>query len=128
MRRDTGIRDGRRVSIGKRNAEERAMKMTGMFHITLRPGVDEEVFVKQMRTAMARDANPFQLTRITTGFTHTLLKGQSKFPEYVWHATVTLMTNAGYNFEENAARVQSAIKDMGVLTAIDVYRNIDAEE
>jgi hypothetical protein len=102
------------------------MKMTGLFHIALLPDTDETAFVKRMATVLNDGANPFQATRITSGFSHRLLKRQSRFADYAWQTTVDLVTDHGYDFDQNAGSVQAAIKGMGLLTGIDVYTHVDS--
>jgi hypothetical protein len=45
--------------------------------------------------------------------------------QYVWQATVDLQTDAGYNFAENAERVQKSIEKFGVLIGVDAYTNVE---
>lgn len=101
------------------------MKMTGMFTISLLPGADEETFEKQMTEVVFTDVSALQLTRITRGFEHRLLRGRTPFREYVWHVTVDLVTNREYDFAEDLESVQAQVADWGVLTGLDVYVNVE---
>jgi hypothetical protein len=101
------------------------MKMTAMYHISLLPGTDDQAFEKQMTEVVFNNVSALQLTRITQGFTHQLLKGKSEFREYVWQVTVDLVTDKGYDFGENVERVQRSVADWGLVTGLDVYTVIE---
>ena len=51
--------------------------------------------------------------------------GCSRFREYVWHVTVDLVTDKGYDFAENIERVQAHVANWGVVTGLDVYTDIE---
>lgn len=96
------------------------MTMTGMYRIALTPGADEQAFVRHMTDVVFKAPDALQLTRITRGFEHRLLKMQGDWRQYVWQATVDLMTETGYNFAQQP-RVQESIKDFGVLIGVEAY-------
>ncbi len=100
------------------------MTVTGMYRIALSPKADERKFVSHMVDRVFKDSAALQLTRITTGFTHTLLKEEGPFRHYAWLVVVELMTDAGYNFAENSQRVQERINDFGVLIGVSAYTNV----
>src|SRR5215211_2077193 len=45
-------------------------------------------------------------------------------PQYVWEAKVDLQTPSGYDFRENADRVQQHVAQFATLIAIEAYTNI----
>ena len=100
------------------------MIMTGVYRIALLPSADEQAFVKHMTDVVFKNPNALQLTRITRGFEHQLLKIQGDLRQYAWQAQVDLQTDAGYDFAQNS-RVQESIKDFGVLIGIEAYTNIE---
>lgn len=100
------------------------MTMTGMYRIALLPRANEQAFVKHMTNVVFKNPSALQLTRITRGFQHQLLKVQGDLQQYVWQATVDLQTDAGYDFAQ-LSRVQESIKRFGVLIGVDVYTNIE---
>jgi len=97
------------------------MVMTGIYRIVLAPTADETKFVAAMQN---RVFGLVQLTRTTTGFAHTLLKGGGQ-RSYAWLAEVHLMNDTPYNFEQNVERVQKAIAKFGVLTGVESYEKLD---
>jgi len=98
--------------------------MTGMFRIALLPSADEGAFASRMMDVFKK-ADALQLTRITSGFTHTLLKKSSDVREYVWEARVELVTDHPYNFAENLERVQKSVDGFGVVSGLDIYSNVE---
>jgi hypothetical protein len=124
-----GIVNERQIGISRvtRNQPEgSAMRMTGMYRISLLPNADAPAFEKQMTDVVFSDVSALQLTRITQGFDHRLLRRQGEFREYVWHVTVDLVTDHGYDFAENIERVQAHVANWGVVTGLDVFTNIQA--
>lgn len=113
------------------------MKMTGLFRFALLPGADAEAFEEHMRTDVFGSPNALQLTRITSGFSHQLLvaerrsAGESTHPHpgahYVWLTTVDLVTDAGYDFEENGPSVQQQVEQFAVLVAIESYVGVNEQ-
>ncbi|HEY6675210.1 MAG TPA: hypothetical protein VIZ87_00355 [Terrimicrobium sp.] len=68
------------------------MKMTGIYRFALLSDADEQLFVGHI----TKNVFPIlQLTRITSGFTHTLLAMKSDLRQYAWIVTVTLVTDDG---------------------------------
>ena len=104
--------------------QEISSMMTGIFRIALLPAADEQEFVEHMVSSVF---DVLQSTRITRGFRHSLLKSESEFRQYVWLATIDLVGNGQYDFDENRERVQKAIADVGLLIGIDVYTNLTNE-
>jgi hypothetical protein len=95
------------------------MTVTGMYRITLMPGVDEQAFVTHMTTVAFHSSATIQPTRITRAFEHRLLKPQGDFRQFIWLVTAELVTDHGYDFEGNREGVQGSIAAFGVLTGID---------
>ncbi len=100
------------------------MKMTGIYRFALLPDADERLFVDHMTKNVF---NVLQLTRITSGFTHALLAMKSDLRQYVWIVTVNLVTDHGYDFDQNIERIQKSIAQFGVLIGTETYRNISTE-
>jgi hypothetical protein len=97
------------------------MKMTGIYRIALLSDADEQLFVGHI----TKNVFPIlQLTRITSGFTHTLLAMKSDLRQYAWIVTVTLVTDDGYDFDQNIERIQKSIAPFGVLVGTETYKNI----
>jgi hypothetical protein len=94
---------------------------TGIFRIALSSQADEHKFLEHMVSSVF---DALQSTRITRGFSHSLLKSEGEFRQYVWLATVDLVGNGPYDFHENRERVQKAIADFGLLVGIDAYTNL----
>ena len=97
------------------------MKMTGLFHLTLLPSTVDTTFEKELTEVAFTNVSAMQSTRITTGVDHVLLKKRGELRQYVWQVDVDQMTNHDYDFAQNLARVQEALKDMAVVTGVEVY-------
>jgi hypothetical protein len=95
-----------------------------MYRIALLPRANEQAFVKHMTKVVFQNPSALQLTRITRGFQHQLLKAQGDLRQYVWQATVDLQTDAGYDFAQHS-RVQESIGRFGVLVGVEAYTNIE---
>ena len=97
------------------------MKMTGIYRFALLSDADEQLFVGHI----TKNVFPIlQLTRITSGFTNTLLAMNSDLRQYAWIGAVTLVTDDGYDFDQNIERIQKSIAPFGVLVGTETYRNI----
>jgi hypothetical protein len=97
------------------------MKMTGIYRFALLSDADEQLFVGHI----TKNVFPIlQLTRITSGFTHTLLAMKSDLPQYSWIVTVTRVTDDGYDFDQNIERIQKSIAPFGLLVGTETYKNI----
>jgi hypothetical protein len=99
--------------------------MIGLYRITLLPAADEQAFVKRMTEVVFTDVSALQLTRITAGFHHQLLKGRTALREYVWHVTASLVTDHEYDFAQNIERVQNSLDGAGVVTGVESFINVD---
>jgi hypothetical protein len=95
------------------------MTMTGIFRIALLPNADEKKFVDHMVGSVF---DTLQLTRVTRGFAHSLLKGE--FRQYAWLVTVDLVGDGNYDFNQNRERVEQSIAGFGLLLAIEAYTNV----
>jgi hypothetical protein len=104
------------------------MQMTGVYQIALLTQVTERAFVDHMTTSVFADATVLQATRITTGFTHQLLRRKGNLRQYAWQVTVDLVTDAGYDFDQNTERVQERIRDFGIVIGVDTYTNVTPGE
>jgi hypothetical protein len=114
------------------------MMMTGFYRLALHPGADAKAFEDHLTTEVFTDPNALQLTRITRNFSHQLLAATYRTPggsnlinphpgpQYVWEAKVDLQTPSGYDFRENADRVQRHVAQFATLVAIDAYTNIES--
>lgn len=98
------------------------MVKTGQFRLVLLPGADAQEFEAHMAETVFANANAFQLTRITRGFSHVLLDAGER--QYVWQSTVDLQTDAGYDFAANAPGVQGAVADFAILIGADEFVNV----
>jgi hypothetical protein len=95
--------------------------VTGIYRIVLFPETDEKQFVDHM----VKDVfNVLQLTRITKGFTHTLLAMKTGFRQYAWVVAAELVTDAGYDFDQNIERIQKGIAKFGLLIGTEAYKNL----
>ena len=101
------------------------MIMTGIYRVALFPDADEQKFADHMRKNVF---NVLQLTRITRSFTHSLLAMKSDFRQYAWIVTVDLLTDHGYDFDQNNERIQKAIGDFGLLIGTETYKQLAAGE
>ena len=97
------------------------MKMTGIYRIALLSDVDEQLFVGHITKNVFPILQP---TRITSGFAHTLLAMKSDLRQFAWIVTVTLVTDGGYDFDQNIERIQKSIASYGVLVGTETYKNI----
>ena len=112
------------------------MLMVGLFRFALLPHAEPESFEAHMRDEVF-DGPALQLTRTTSGFDHQLLLASlrrsgddglhSPHPgtQYLWQVTVNLMTDSGYDFEQNAARVQEQVAQFAVLIGVESYTIIE---
>jgi hypothetical protein len=106
------------------------MRMTGLFRFALLPDADPAAFELHLANAFD-DRAVLGATRITSAFHHQLLASRRVSgnesdnphpgPQYVWVATVDLVTSAGYAFDEKAARVQELVAPFAVLTGIESF-------
>jgi hypothetical protein len=101
------------------------MTMTGVYRIALLPSADEQAFIRHMTSVVFSNSSAMQLTRITSGFNHQLLKFDGNLRLYGWQATVHLVNDAGYDFAENNKRVQEAIKKFGILIGLETYTHLE---
>jgi hypothetical protein len=109
------------------------MKMVGIYHIALLTTADEDAFVAHVTAEnFANVEAVLQLTRVTSGFHHQLLKrgeavNESDRPapglprRYAWHVTVQLVGDAGYSFEQNLERLQDTLEKFGVVIGVETY-------
>lgn len=102
------------------------MKMTGLYHIALLPNADEQAFTTHMIDVVFTNVAALQATRITTGVDHQLLKAEGAFRRYAWQATVSLMTDKGYDFLQNVERVQQSVKEFGLVVGLDVSTHVES--
>jgi hypothetical protein len=49
---------------------------------------------------------------------------KSDLRQYAWIVTVTLVTDDGYDFDQNIERIQQSIAPFGVLVGTETYKNI----
>jgi hypothetical protein len=94
---------------------------TGLYRLVLLPGAEPEAFEQHIQSAVFHEMQIMQLTRVTAHFTHQLLQGPRR--QYVWQAIVDLVED-GYDFDQNADRVQESVKEFAVLTGVESYRNV----
>jgi hypothetical protein len=97
------------------------MKMLGVYHIALLTTADEDVFVSHM-TGEVFQGDMLQLTRVTSGFSHQLLKRPSELRQYAWN--VTAQWSRGYDFAQNVQRLQASIEQFGVVIGVDAYTEV----
>ena len=100
------------------------MKMVGIYQIALLPDADEDAFVSHMTGEdFGAVEGVLQLTRITSGFQHQLLKRSDRadLRHYGWHVTALLVGDRGYSFEQNVERLQAGIQKFGLVTGVDTY-------
>ena len=100
------------------------MTMTGIYRIALLAEADEKKFVDHM---VSRVFDTLQLTRVTQGFAHALLKSKGEFRQYAWVVTVDLVGDGNYDFYENRERAEKGIAEFGLLIDIDVYANLSTK-
>lgn len=93
--------------------------MIGIYRIALLPHADEAAFVKHMTKVVFENPHALQLTRITSAFSHQLLKLNGDLRQYAWAATVSLM-GAQYDFAQ-FDHIQKQIEKFGVVCGLDVY-------
>ena len=103
------------------------MKMLGVYHIALLKAAKEDTFVSHMRRNVFR-SDVLQLTRVTSGFSHELLKRPGALRQYAWHVTANLVTSSGYDFDQNVERLQANIEKLGVVIGVDTYTVMEADQ
>ena len=115
------------------------MMMTGFYRLALHPGADAKAFENHLTTEVFTHPNALQLTRITRSFSHQRLAATHRTPgesdpvnphpgpQYVWEAKVDLETSSGYDFHENADRVQQHVAQFATLIAVEAYTNIGSD-
>lgn len=101
-------------------------EMIGIYRIALLPRADEAAFVKHMTKVVFENPSALQLTRVTSGFKHQLLKLSGDTKQYAWMATVSLM-EPHYDFAQHD-QVQKQVEKFGVLCGLDVYTLVGASE
>jgi hypothetical protein len=102
------------------------MLAIGNYRLVLHPDADPGALEAQL---VGDDTGiQLQLTRITTGMDHRLLRrtatgSQSLIArEYVWQVSVQLMAeNVRYDFEENLERIQDAVREHATVLGVDVF-------
>jgi hypothetical protein len=100
------------------------MKMLGVYHIALFPAADEADFVRHMTGEVFPSTDILQLTRITSGFSHQLLKSPGHLRQFAWNVTVQLVTDAGYDFEQNVERIQGSLEAFGLVIGVDTFTEL----
>jgi hypothetical protein len=115
------------------------MLMTGFYRLALHPSADPKAFEHHLTTAVFTQPDALQLTRITRSFSHHLLAATHRTPggsgpvnpypgpQYLWEAKVELQTSSGYDFHENADRVQRHVVQFATLIAVEAYTNIEED-
>jgi hypothetical protein len=115
------------------------MLMTGFYRLALHPGADPKAFEHHLMTQVFTLPDALQLTRITRGFSHHLLAATHRIPggsdpvnlhpgpQYLWEARVELQTSAGYDFHENADRVQQHVAQFATLISVEACTNIESD-
>lgn len=104
------------------------MEMLGMYQIALLTTADEDAFVSHMTGEVFPSHDLLQLTRITSGFSHRLLKRPGNLRQYVWKVTAHLVTSASYDFTQNVERLQASIEEFGLVIGVDTYSEIAADQ
>lgn len=104
------------------------MKMVGVYHIALLPTADETAFVRHMAGEVFPSTSILQLTRITSGFSHRLLKRSGQLHQFAWNVTVQLVTDAGYDFQQNVERIQASLQAFGLVIGIDTFTELATDE
>lgn len=104
------------------------MRMLGVYHIALLPTADETAFVGHMTAKVFPRSDILQLTRVTSGFTHRLLKRAGQLDQFAWNVTVQLMTDAGYDFEQNVERIQASLQAFGLLIGVDTFTELATDQ
>src|SRR5262245_36877812 len=84
---DPGRRGVASTRTEHRLAEDPHMKMTGIYRIVLTPSAEEQAFVKHMETKVFTASGVLQPTRITSHFSHVLLKSQGSPAQFAWVVT-----------------------------------------
>src|SRR6266542_3993143 len=109
------------------------MRMLGIYHIALLTDAEEDAFVSHVTEEnFGNIEGVLQLTRVTSGFDHQLLKrlgavdesgrpAPGELRQYAWHVTANLVGDAGYSFEQNVDRLQANVKNFGVVIGVDTY-------
>jgi len=107
--------------------------MLGIYHIALLTDAEEDAFVSHVTEEnFGNIEGVLQLTRVTSGFDHQLLKrlgavdesgrpAPGELRQYAWHVTANLVGDAGYSFEQNVDRLQANVKNFGVVIGVDTY-------
>jgi hypothetical protein len=96
------------------------MEMMGVYRIELEDGAAEDRFVSHMKETVFQTVGALQLTRVTSGFDHELLKVDASPRQYAWFAKAHLVGDHKYDFHQWKA-VQEHVKDYGKLVAIESY-------
>src|SRR5690349_10207563 len=96
------------------------MEMMGVYRIELQDGAAEERFVAHMRDSVFQKSGALQLTRVTSGFDHELLRVEASPRHYAWFAKVHLVGDHKYDFNQWEA-VQQHVKEYGTLVSIESY-------
>lgn len=102
------------------------MKMLGVYHIALLTTADEDAFISHMTEKVFGSADILQLTRITSGFSHQLIKRTGELRQFAWLVTADLVTSVGYDFEQNMERLQASLQPFGVVIGVDAYTQLAA--
>lgn len=102
--------------------------MLGVYHIALLPTADETDFVRHMTAEVFPSTDILQLTRITSGFSPRLLKSAGDLRQFAWKVTVQLVTNAGYEFEQNVERIEGSLQEFGLVIGVDTFTEIATDD
>ena len=97
------------------------MQMVGVYHIALLPSADETAFVTHMTEEVFPSTGILQLTRITSGFSHRLLEHSGHLHQFAWSVTVQLVTDSGYDFQQNVERIQASLQPFGLVIGVDTF-------
>lgn len=95
------------------------MITSGRYRIALLKDTDPRAFEKEMLEVHFENPQIMQLTRVTRGLTHALLRREGDFPVYEWEVTVDSMNNVPYDYRQNIERAQEAIASSGLLIGVD---------
>lgn len=111
------------------------MIMTGHYRFALHPGADAGAFEEHLIANVFTSPRAVQATRITSGVDNQLLRATPRLttaetpepssgPQYVWAMTINLVTDAGYDYDRNAAAMQELVADHATLIGVEAFVSV----
>ncbi|MGH8867437.1 MAG: hypothetical protein ACRDYU_05515 [Actinomycetes bacterium] len=110
--------------------------LIGHYRFALHRDCDAEAFRSHLVASVFTDSSLLHPTRITKGFSHRLLlpvdasgeavgePADGLGAQYVWAVWADLVNDMGYDFQQNAGRIQARVTDFATLVDVGAFTHV----